>query len=148
MFSLFFLLAANSQGTEKLSITSGPTTDNHQQISASASSSVTNLVPTLQTINNNNSTGGGGGGVAFDFATGGEVGSHQNNNTNPNCDRNSLNSDLDLESLNLMLEPHLRPATPTNSRLSQNIFNEHKSLAQEYLKVRFKVSNIDFSWGI
>lgn len=147
MFFPLFLLAANSQGTEKLSITSGPTTDNHQQISASASSSVTNLVPTLQTINNN-SSGGGSGGGAFDLATGGEVGSLQNNNTNPNCDRNSLNSDLDLESLNLMLEPHLRPATPTNSRLSQNIFNEHKSLAQEYLKVRIRVNNIDFSWVI
>jgi hypothetical protein len=45
-------------------------------------------------------------------------------------------STLDLESLNLMLEPHLRPISPEPSvQLSQEIFNQHKELAQEYLKV-------------
>lgn len=44
---------------------------------------------------------------------------------------------LDLDSLYLMLEPHLRPATPDpNSRVSQKIFEEHNDLAKEYLKVQ------------
>lgn len=45
-------------------------------------------------------------------------------------------SSLDLDSMYLMLEPNLRPATPDpNSRVSQQIFEEHKDLAREYLKV-------------
>lgn len=45
-------------------------------------------------------------------------------------------SSLDLETMHLMLEPNMRPVTPDpSSRISLEIFNEHKSLAQEFLKV-------------
>lgn len=40
------------------------------------------------------------------------------------------------DSMHLMLEPHLRPVPPDpKSRLSKEIFEEHKDLAKEYLKV-------------
>lgn len=43
---------------------------------------------------------------------------------------------LDLDSMYLMLEPNLRPATPDpNSRVSQQIYDEHNEMAREYLKV-------------
>lgn len=49
---------------------------------------------------------------------------------------NNTESTLDLDSMHLMLEPHLRPATPDpNSPISMQIFDEHNKLAQEYLKV-------------
>ena len=52
----------------------------------------------------------------------------------------SSTSDSDLDSMHLMLEPSLRPATPDpTSRLSQQIFEEHKDLAKEYLKVSSRV---------
>lgn len=36
----------------------------------------------------------------------------------------------------MMLEPHLRPISPDlNDEESKRIFEEHKQLAQEYLKV-------------
>lgn len=38
--------------------------------------------------------------------------------------------------LHMMLEPHLRPISPDlNDEESKRIFDEHKQLAQEYLKV-------------
>lgn len=44
--------------------------------------------------------------------------------------------DDDLASVHLMLEPHLRPApSDPKSDLSREIFEEHKQLAKEYLKV-------------
>lgn len=44
--------------------------------------------------------------------------------------------DIDLDSMYMMLEPNLRPATPDpNSRVSQQIYDEHNDLAREYLKV-------------
>lgn len=47
-------------------------------------------------------------------------------------------SSLDLETMHLMLEPNMRPVTPDPSSLiSLEIFNEHKQLAQEFLKVSF-----------
>ena len=46
------------------------------------------------------------------------------------------NTELDLDAMQLTLEPHLRPSTPDpNSHVSQEIFEEHMHLAQEYLKV-------------
>lgn len=40
------------------------------------------------------------------------------------------------DSMHLMLEEHLRPVPPKpNNRLSKEIFEEHKHLAKEYLKV-------------
>lgn len=43
---------------------------------------------------------------------------------------------IDLESIHLLLEPHLRPTTPDpNNAASQKIFKEHNELAKEYLRV-------------
>lgn len=43
--------------------------------------------------------------------------------------------------MHLMLDPHLRPATPdANSVISQRIYNEHKQMAQEYLKVQTEIA--------
>lgn len=51
--------------------------------------------------------------------------------------RDESDSSLDLETMHLMLEPNMRPVTPDpSSRISLEIFNEHKQLAQEFLKVR------------
>lgn len=45
-------------------------------------------------------------------------------------------SDDDENLMYLMLEPHLRPVTPEpNNYVSRTIFEEHKKLAKEYLKV-------------
>lgn len=50
--------------------------------------------------------------------------------------RDEQDSSLDLETMHLMLEPNMRPVTPDpSSRISLEIFNEHKTLAQEFLKV-------------
>lgn len=53
--------------------------------------------------------------------------------------RTEQNREIDddnLSSLHLMLEPHLRPAEPDpNSEFSKQIFEDHKRLAKEYLKV-------------
>jgi len=50
---------------------------------------------------------------------------------------------IDLDSIHLLLEPHLRPATPDpNNSVSQNIFKEHKELAKEYLKVQTEIAYV------
>lgn len=50
--------------------------------------------------------------------------------------REQTDTESSLDSMYLMLEPNLRPATPDpNSRVSLQIFEEHKDLAREYLKV-------------
>ncbi|KAL4711502.1 hypothetical protein ACJJTC_000518 [Scirpophaga incertulas] len=42
-----------------------------------------------------------------------------------------------LDSMHLMLDPHLRPISPDpNSEESKRIYEEHKQLAPEYLKVQ------------
>lgn len=54
--------------------------------------------------------------------------------------------DDDLASVHLMLEPHLRPPPPDpKSDLSKEIFDEHKQLAKEYLKVSifFSIENFN-----
>lgn len=46
------------------------------------------------------------------------------------------NAEDNLDSVHLMLEPHLRPEPlDPNSSFSKQIFDEHKELAKEYLKV-------------
>lgn len=56
-----------------------------------------------------------------------------------NCDNKS---DVDLDSMCLLLDPHLRPATPDLADpRSKALFEEHKQLAQEYLTVKFRISN-------
>lgn len=42
-----------------------------------------------------------------------------------------------LDSMHMMLDPHLRPISPDlNNEESKRIFEEHKQLAQEYLKIQ------------
>ncbi|OWR51859.1 mitogen-activated protein kinase kinase kinase 7 [Danaus plexippus plexippus] len=49
--------------------------------------------------------------------------------------------DPDLDSMHMMLDPHLRPISPdlTNEE-SKRIFDEHKHLAQEYLKIQTELA--------
>ncbi|KAJ2945700.1 hypothetical protein O0L34_g541 [Tuta absoluta] len=49
--------------------------------------------------------------------------------------------DPDLDSMHMMLDPHLRPISPdlTNDE-SKRIFEEHKQLAQEYLKIQTELA--------
>ena len=39
-----------------------------------------------------------------------------------------------------ILDPHLRPIAPANHITSQKIYNEHKELAQDYLKVQTEIA--------
>lgn len=49
----------------------------------------------------------------------------------------------DLDSVHLMLEPNLRPAPPDmRSDLSRQIFEEHKQLAKEYLKIHTDIAYV------
>lgn len=42
-----------------------------------------------------------------------------------------------LDSMHMMLDPHLRPISPDlSNEESKRIFEKHKQLAQEYLKVQ------------
>lgn len=53
--------------------------------------------------------------------------------TVPDCGNKS---DVDLDSMCLLLDPHLRPATPDMTDVrSKALYDEHKQLAQEYLTV-------------
>lgn len=50
-------------------------------------------------------------------------------------------SDPNLDNMYMLLDPHLRPATPDlQDPYSRALFEEHKKLAQEYLKVTIKVT--------
>ncbi|RZB39257.1 mitogen-activated protein kinase kinase kinase 7 [Asbolus verrucosus] len=50
-------------------------------------------------------------------------------------------TDPDLDKMYLLLEPHLRPATPdAENPQSVALFEEHKQLAQEYLKVQTELA--------
>ncbi|KPI99912.1 Mitogen-activated protein kinase kinase kinase 7 [Papilio xuthus] len=49
--------------------------------------------------------------------------------------------DPDLDSMHMMLDPHLRPISPDlNNEESKRIFEEHKQLAQEYLKTQTELA--------
>lgn len=49
-------------------------------------------------------------------------------------------AESDLDSMYLLLDPHLRPATPDmDDPKSVALFEEHKQLAQDFLKVIIKV---------
>ncbi|XP_063626070.1 mitogen-activated protein kinase kinase kinase 7-like [Cydia splendana] len=46
-----------------------------------------------------------------------------------------------LDSMHMMLDPHLRPISPDlNNEESKRIFDEHKQLAQEYLKIQTELA--------
>ncbi|XP_050682239.1 mitogen-activated protein kinase kinase kinase 7 [Leptidea sinapis] len=51
--------------------------------------------------------------------------------------------DPDLDSMHMMLDPHLRPISPDlNQEESKRIFEEHKQLAQEYLKIQTELAYV------
>ncbi|XP_044272362.1 mitogen-activated protein kinase kinase kinase 7-like [Tribolium madens] len=52
-------------------------------------------------------------------------------------------TDPDLDKMYLLLEPHLRPATPdADNPQSMALFEEHKQLAQEYFKVQTELAYV------
>lgn len=52
--------------------------------------------------------------------------------------------DPDLDSMHMMLDPHLRPISPDlNDEESKRIFEEHKKLAQEYLKIQTELAYVN-----
>lgn len=54
-----------------------------------------------------------------------------------NDHRTENESSFDLDSMHQWLDPHLRPVTPDpDNQLSKQIFDQHKDLANEYLKVK------------
>lgn len=69
----------------------------------------------------------------------GNLSGNRGYNDTDNLNNRANHSDsLDLESLNMMLDPHLRPVNPIrNHATSQQIFHDHKDLAEDYLKVSF-----------
>lgn len=68
--------------------------------------------------------------------TGIPTGSSIHQNKQPSATRESFTNDNNEDIINLMLEPELRPHPPDpNCQLSKETFEEHKKLANEYLKV-------------
>jgi hypothetical protein len=111
-------LPANNQGTEKLTVTKAGGGGSHNL-------GTTDSLP-HQTA-----------GHDAQHMAGMAAGASSSKGIRPNIsDDGESSSTLDLESLNLMLEPHLRPISPDpTNQMSQDIFNQHKEQAQEYLKV-------------
>ena len=63
--------------------------------------------------------------------------------TDNNTSRSSSNSPSTTDDLEVygLLDAELRPLTPdSTSKISQDIFNEHKQLAQKYLKVQTEIA--------
>lgn len=59
----------------------------------------------------------------------------------PGSQPTNTTSDPNLDSMHMMLDPHLRPLTPDlTDETSKQIFEEHKQLAQEYLKVQTELA--------
>ncbi|XP_041982003.1 mitogen-activated protein kinase kinase kinase 7 [Aricia agestis] len=73
------------------------------------------------------------------FITGGNSSASAGEGTAP-----APEPDPDLDSMHMMLDPHLRPISPdlTNDE-SKRIFDEHKQLAQEYLKIQTELAYLN-----
>lgn len=109
-FLLLLFLSANNQTNERLAATESRS----NAISGSSSTFFNNQ----NALNTGNPTIFSRRDGTFEYAT------------------NFRNDENDLDSMHLMLEPHLRPPQPDpNSDISKQIFEEHKKLANEYLKV-------------
>lgn len=129
-----FLFTANNQSNERLSAT-----ESISNAIASSSSSTRNLTGNiLNSINQPNFRNAPK--IPTDDFDG--VSDQQRAGADSNID------DDDLASVHLMLEPHLRPPPPDpKSDVSKQIFDEHKQLAKEYLKVGSAIKHINF-WPI
>lgn len=122
MLSLLFLITANNQSNERLLAS-----DSRSNTVASTSSNARTLISNVR--NTTNSTFKHSSKAARDSFDAKEQTKSENSG---GVDED----DDDLDSVHLMLEPHLRPAPPDpRSDLSKQIFEEHKQLAKEYLKV-------------
>lgn len=125
---LIFLSAANSQSNERLSAT-----ESRSSAIASSSSNARTLM-----------------GQATNQTTFRSPPKPSKDTFDDKNDQKNLPStngggvdDDDLASVHLMLEPHLRPPPPDpKSDISKQIFDEHKQLAKEYLKVILILFNI------
>lgn len=128
-----FLSTANNQGSERISTTTETRTSavtSGTSVPATAVSSTT--ITTSKRDTNQKET--------KEFAQSEQQHPAANSVTNEQKSKQQQQEETDTESafdsMHLMLEPHLRPVSPDrNSKLSTEIFNEHKQLANEYLKV-------------
>lgn len=139
VFFLFcFLSVANNQGNERLTTS---TAENRSGTALSSSSiavttastlttSSTPLIsanPTVLSANNDRQTKN---------ASENDVETPTNPETDEPNRPQTATEEEDFNTMCQMLEEHLRPVLPeTKSKLSNQIFNEHKQLAKEYLKV-------------
>lgn len=129
------LFTANNQTNDRLAA-------NESRSSAIASSS--NARTLIGNVNSTNQT-------TFRSAT--KPTTFDGSNEQKQTESNGGVDDDDLASVHLMLEPHLRPAPPDpKSDLSKQIFDEHKQLAKEYLKVfdrfRFEIILLASNWNL
>lgn len=125
--SIFF--TANSQTNERLTAT-----ESKSNAIASTSNSTQTLTTSniLSTINTTNFTTHPTKPSTKETT---EANTDEQKEAKASAEDDSADDD-DLASVHLMLEPHLRPTPPDpNSDLSKEIFDEHKQLAKEYLKV-------------
>lgn len=127
IFTRFFLIwffvsiSANSQSNERLSSTEARST----AIASSSNNARTIIGNVLNTANPTTYKSPTKSTTKENFDEGNEA--------NGGADDDD---DLSSDQLHLMLEPHLRPKPPDpNSDLSKQIYDEHKQLAKEYLKV-------------
>lgn len=125
----FHQFAANSQSNERLTAT-----ESRSNAIASSSSNTRTLIGNV--LNTANQT-------TFRPATKPPRESFDTNSEQNKTGANATVDEDDLASVHLMLEPHLRPPPPDpNSELSKQIFEEHKQLAKEYLKVYIQILNL------
>lgn len=126
---LFFKIAANGQTNERLSATESIS----NAIASSSSNTRTltgNILNTINQTNLKNSTK-----IAAENYDGDKEQLTAEAGAAGGLPETNIDDD-DLASVHLMLEPHLRPPPPDpKSDLSKEIFDEHKQLAKEYLKV-------------
>lgn len=127
---MWYSFTANSQSNERLS-----TTESKSNAIASTSNSTQTLTTTSNILNTTNHTKNTSSvPTKEESETGSDEQQQQQQQQKTTTDTDD--DDDDLASVHLMLEPHLRPAPPDlNSDLSKQIFDEHKQLAKEYLKV-------------
>lgn len=131
-FLLFqFIFSANSQSNETLTATESRST-----VIPSTPTNSRNLTGNiLSSINTTN--------FKKPPKTPKESNNERENDEQETDDEKSTIDDDDLASVHLMLEPHLRPPAPDqNSDLSKQIFDEHRQLAKEYLKVSRTLADV------
>lgn len=132
-----WIVYSNSQTNERLSTTESKT---------NAIASTSNSSHTLTTSNSLNTTNftknSSNPSTKENAEASNDDEQREQQKTKAGAEDSSVDDD-DLASVHLMLEPHLRPAPPDpNSDLSKQIFDEHKQLAKEYLKIHTEIAYV------